>query len=190
MLQVSIIREEKEKVIQGLKKRRIQKVEESIEGILALDLKRRQTQQQQDALLSEANAIAREIGNLMKTGKKAEAEELKAKTVQIKKQISELGPELARTEDELQKALYALPNVPSSSVPEGGGPDDNKTVHEAGKIPTLHSGALPHWDLIRKYDIIDFELGIKIAGAGFPVYKGKGARLQRALINFFLDEAE
>ena len=190
MLQVSHIREEREKVIQGLKKRRIQNVEESIKGILSLDLKRRQTQQQQDNLLAEANTLAREIGNLMKAGKKAEAEELKLKTVQMKKQISELGPELSRTEEELQKALYAIPNVPALGVPEGGGPDDNVKVSEWGSLPTLPAEALPHWDLIKKYDIIDFDLGIKIAGAGFPVYKGKGAKLQRALINFFLDEAE
>ena len=190
MLQVAIIREEKEKVIQGLKKRRLQNVEQSVEGILALDKKRRQTQQQQDALLSEANSIAREIGNLMKTGKRAEADELKTKTVEVKKQIAELGPELSKTEDELQKALYALPNLPSDKVPEGGGPDDNLTLQEWGKAPTLFEGAVPHWELIKKYDIIDFDLGTKIAGAGFPVYKGKGAKLQRALINFFLDEAE
>ena len=190
MLQVSIIREEKEKVIQGLKKRRLHNVEQSVEGILALDKKRRQTQQQQDALLSEANSIAREIGNLMKAGKRTEADELKVKTVEIKKQIAELGPELSKTEDELQRALYGLPNIPSDKVPQGGGPDDNQTVHEWGKEPILFEGALPHWELIKKYDIIDFDLGIKIAGAGFPVYKGKGAKLQRALINFFLDEAE
>jgi len=190
MLQVSILREEKEKVIQGLKKRRLSNAEQSIEGILSLDLKRRQTQQQQDALLAEANSLAREIGNLMKAGKKQEADELKAKTVQMKKQITELGADLSNTEVELQKALYAIPNVPYTKVPEGGGPDDNVVVHEAGQKPSLHADALPHWDLIRKYDIIDFDLGIKISGAGFPVYKGKGAKLQRALINFFLDEAE
>lgn len=190
MLQVSFIREEKNKVIQGLKKRRLRNVEESIENILKLDQKRRQTQQQQDALLSEANSLAREIGNLMKSGKKDEAEALKQKTADLKKQIAELGPELSGTEDELQKALYAIPNVPAEKVPEGAGADDNVTVHEWGKVPALPQGALPHWDLIKKYDIIDFDLGIKIAGAGFPVYKGKGAKLQRALINFFLDEAE
>ena len=190
MLQVSFIREEKNKVIQGLKKRRLRNVEESIENILKLDQKRRQTQQLQDALLSEANSLAREIGNLMKSGKKDEAEALKQKTADLKKQIAELGPELSGTEDELQKALYAIPNVPAEKVPEGAGADDNVTVHEWGKVPALPQGALPHWDLIKKYDIIDFDLGIKIAGAGFPVYKGKGAKLQRALINFFLDEAE
>lgn len=190
MLQVSILREEREKVIQGLKKRRLPNVEQSIEGILSLDLKRRQTQQQQDTLLAEANSLAREIGNLMKSGKKQEAEALKARTVQMKKQITELGVDLSNTEDELQKALYTIPNVPSAKVPEGGGPDDNVVVHEAGMRPSLAADALPHWDLIRKYDIIDFDLGIKISGAGFPVYKGKGAKLQRALINFFLDAAE
>lgn len=190
MLQVSVIREEKEKVIKGLEKRRIRNAEESIEEVLKLDKKRRQTQQQQDSLLSEANSLAREIGSLMKSGKKSEAEALKARTVEMKKQIAELGPELSKTEDELQRALYALPNIPYEKVPEGGGPDDNVTVHQWGEVPQLFEGALPHWELIRKYDIIDFDLGIKIAGAGFPVYKGKGAKLQRALINFFLDEAE
>ncbi|MGC1243056.1 MAG: serine--tRNA ligase [Chryseosolibacter sp.] len=190
MLQVSILREEKDRAIQGLKKRRLPNVEQSVDGILDLDLKRRQTQQQQDALLAEANAVAREIGNLMKSGKKEEAETLKAKTAQMKKQIADLGIELSSTEEELQKVLYTLPNVPNVKVPEGGGPDDNVVVHENGQVPALPADALPHWDLIRKYDIIDFELGIKIAGAGFPVYKGKGAKLQRALINFFLDEAE
>lgn len=189
MLQVSILREEKEKVIQGLTKRRLPNVERSIEGILNLDLKRRQTQQQQDALLAEANSIAREIGNLMKSGNKEQAEELKSKTVQMKKQIADLGAELSATEEELQKVLYTIPNVPHIKVPEGGGADDNVVVHEKGNAPSLPADALPHWELIRKYDIIDFDLGIKIAGAGFPVYKGKGAKLQRALINFFLDEA-
>lgn len=189
MLQVSILRDEKEKVIQGLKKRRLRDVEQSIEGILGLDLKRRQAQQQQDALLAEANSIAREIGTLMKSGNKEKAEELKSKTAQMKKQIADLGGELSSAEAELQKALYTIPNVPHTKVPDGGGPDDNVVVHEHGSIPTLPADALPHWELIRKYDIIDFDLGIKIAGAGFPVYKGKGAKLQRALINFFLDEA-
>jgi seryl-tRNA synthetase len=190
MLQVSVIREHKEKVIEGLKKRRLKNVEESVDAILKLDLKRRQTQQQQDALLFESNSLAREIGSLMKSGQKVEAEAIKEKTSRIKKQIAELGPELSGTEVELQKLLYTLPNVPAEKVPQGGGPDDNLTVHEWGAVPTLPDGALPHWELIKKYDIIDFDLGIKIAGAGFPVYKGKGAKLQRALINFFLDEAD
>lgn len=190
MLQVSLIREEKEKVIEGLKKRGLRDVEVRVEEILELDKKRRQTQQQQDALLAESNSLSREIGNLMKSGKKSEAEALKVKTAQMKGQIAELVPELTKTEDELQKALYALPNIPSEKVPPGGGPADNIVVRSWGDPPTLGGEALPHWELIKKYDIIDFELGTKIAGAGFPVYKGKGAKLQRALINFFLDEAD
>jgi seryl-tRNA synthetase len=190
MLQVSTIREEKEKVIAGLKKRRIKGIEQTLDSILSLDQKRRQTQQQQDSLLAESNNLAKEIGSLMKGGQKDEAEKLKARTAELKKQIAELGPALTQTEEELQRLLYAVPNVPHEKVPEGGGPDDNLKVYEWGTIPTLTGDAVPHWDLIKKYDIIDFDLGNKIAGAGFPVYKGKGAKLQRALINFFLDEAE
>jgi seryl-tRNA synthetase len=189
MLQVSTIRDEKDKIIQGLKKRRLKNIEQTIESILSLDQSRRQTQKQQDEFQGEANALAKEIGALMKSGDKQKAEELKARTAQIKTQTAELSAQLANTEAELQKLLYAVPNVPSEKVPDGGGPDDNITVHQHGAIPTLSSDAQPHWDLIKKYDIIDFELGTKIAGAGFPVYKGKGARLQRAMINYFLDEA-
>lgn len=190
MLQVSAIREEKGKVIEGLKKRRIRGIEDSLDKILSLDQQRRQTQQRQDALLAQSNSLAKEIGALMKAGQKETAEDLKIKTAEIKRSLADLGPELTRIEDELQKALYAIPNVPHIQVPDGGGPDENKNVYEWGKIPLPDSNALPHWDLIKKYDIIDFDLGNKISGAGFPVYKGKGARLQRALINFFLDEAE
>src|SRR5687767_5390188 len=128
MLQVSIIREEKEKVIRGLNKRRLKHIDGVIDQILSLDLKRRQTQQQQDGLLGEANVLAREIGSLMKNGKKDEAEALKSRTADMKKTIAELGQELAKTEQELQKVLYTLPNIPSEMVPEGGGADDNKTV--------------------------------------------------------------
>jgi seryl-tRNA synthetase len=190
MLQVSAIREEREKITQALKKRRIKNVEESLEQILLLDQRRRQTQQRQDGLLAESNTLAKEIGALMKAGQKDQAEAMKARTADIKKTIADLGPELTAIESELQKLLYQIPNAPHERVPEGGGPDDNLKVHEWGKMPALAADAVPHWDLIKKYDIIDFDLGNKIAGAGFPVYKGKGAKLQRALINFFLDEAE
>ncbi len=190
MLQLSILREEKERVIHGLKKRRLKNIEDTIDRVLSLDSVRRETQQQHDALLAEANAIAKEIGNLMKSGKKEEAEQRKARTGELKKQVAELSERLTATADDLQKLLYTIPNVPHADVPDGGGPEDNITVHERGAKPTLDSNAVPHWDLIKKYDIIDFDLGNKISGAGFPVYKGKGARLQRALINFFLDEAE
>lgn len=190
MLQVSTIRDQKEKVIAGLRKRRIKDIEQTLDHVLSLDQDRRQTQQKQDALLAESNSLAREIGALMKAGNKEEAEKIKVRTADLKKTIAELGAELTRLERELQEQLYGIPNVPHEQVPDGGGPDDNITVHEWGKIPQLGGDALPHWELIRKYDIIDFELGNKISGAGFPVYKGKGARLQRALINFFLDRAE
>jgi seryl-tRNA synthetase len=189
MLQVATIREEKDKVIQGLRKRRLKDIETSIEKILTLDSKRKQIQKQQDDFQAESNTLAKEIGNLMKSGQKDQAENLKVRTAEIKKQIGDLSPELVQTEEELQKALYAIPNVPHERVPEGGGPDDNINVYEHGTVPQLGPDAVPHWDLIKKYDIIDFDLGNKIAGAGFPVYKGKGAKLQRALINFFLDQA-
>jgi seryl-tRNA synthetase len=190
MLQVSVLREDKDKVINGLKKRRLKNIEATLENILSLDQKRRQTQQQQDNLLAESNTLAKEIGALMKAGQKEQAEKIKARTAELKKSVADLATDLGKTEEELQKLLYTIPNVPHEKVPDGGGPDDNLKVHEWGTIPQLGSDAVPHWDLIKKYDIIDFELGNKISGAGFPVYKGKGARLQRALINFFLNEAE
>lgn len=190
MLQVATIREEKERIIQGLKKRRFKNIEESIESVLSLDQKRKSTQRQQDDLLAESNSLAKEIGTLMKSGKKEEAEQRKTRTAEIKKIVVDLSAELIEVEEALQKVLYTLPNIPNTKVPEGGGADDNLEVHKYGVIPSLSADAQPHWDLIKKYDIIDFDLGNKISGAGFPVYKGKGAKLQRALINFFLDEAE
>ena len=190
MLQVATIRDEKEKIIQRLKKRRLKNIEETIEHVLTLDQTRKQTQRRHDDLLAESNTLAKEIGNLMKSGQKIQADQLKIRTAEIKTSVAELAAELGKTEEELQKILYTIPNVPNTDVPEGGGADDNKEVYKHGSVPILSADALPHWDLIKKYDIIDFELGNKISGAGFPVYKGKGAKLQRALINFFLDEAE
>ena len=190
MLQIHVVREDREKIIQGLKKRRLKDAEVLIDKAIALDQKRRETQRHNDDLLSQANNLAKEIGALMKAGEKEKAEEIKAKTSLLKKTSGDLTAELSTVEAELQQLLYLIPNVPADRVPEGGGADDNVTVHEWGKLPVLAADALPHWELIKKYDIIDFELGTKIAGAGFPVYKGKGAKLQRALINFFLSEAE
>jgi seryl-tRNA synthetase len=190
MLQVSVIREQKEKIIEGLRKRGLSSIDQTIEAVVALDQKRKDIQKRQDELLGEANALAREIGALMKSNQKEEAEERKARTAAIKKQTFDLGPQLTGVEDELQKLLYAIPNVPAEKVPAGKSAEDNLTVHQHGALPSLSPDALPHWDLIKKYDIIDFDLGNKISGAGFPVYKGKGAKLQRALVNFFLDEAD
>ncbi|WP_226391188.1 serine--tRNA ligase [Penaeicola halotolerans] len=189
MLQVNIIKEEKERILKGLAKRNFPHAEASIEEILQLDQNRRETQQQMDQLLAESNALAKEIGALMKSGQKEAAEKIKGKTAELKEASKSLGEQLNSLEEQLTRALYLVPNIPHESVPAGKSAEDNEVVLENGAIPTLDKGAVPHWDLIKKYDIIDFELGTKITGAGFPVYKGKGARLQRALINFFLDEA-
>lgn len=189
MLQLAVIREQKEQIIKALSKRRIKNIGETIEQVISLDQTRRQTQQQHDELLAESNKLAREIGDLMKSGKKREVEDRKAATAELKKKVAALNETLTNTAAELQRRLYQIPNAPHDDVPDGAGPEDNVVVHERGTTPRLPADARPHWDLIKTYDIIDFELGNKITGAGFPVYKGQGARLQRALVNFFLDEA-
>ena len=187
MLQVSYIRENKEKVINGLKKRHFKELE-LIDKILELDEKRRATQTELDNILSESNKISKEIGALMKAGKKEEAENAKIKTADYKELSKNLSSKLDETSLELTQMLYRIPNIPNEIVPEGKTADDNLNIFQAGEIPTLFEGALPHWELAKKYNIIDFELGVKITGAGFPVYKGKGAKLQRALISYFLDK--
>ncbi|WP_017731166.1 serine--tRNA ligase [Nafulsella turpanensis] len=189
MLQLIYIKDNKDTVLTGLKKKKFARAEETIEKVLSLDEERRHTQQQLDKILAEANNTARQIGQLMKEGKKEEAEKAKSEAAQSKSQSKELSDKLSATEEELTRLLYTIPNVPHPRVPEGSGADDNEVVVEAGEKPFLPATAQPHWELIKTYDIIDFELGNKISGAGFPVYKGKGARLQRALINYFLDEA-
>lgn len=189
MLQINVIRENTELVLEGLKKRNMRDAESLINQALAVDKVRREKQQQYDAVVGESNRISKEVGILMKAGKKQEADEMIAKMATSKKSAAEIGQEMAAAEEELQRILYLIPNVPSKDVPAGKGAEDNITVHTHGHIPALPADALPHWDLIKKYDIIDFDLGNKISGAGFPVYKGKGAKLQRALINFFLDQA-
>ncbi|HXI00960.1 MAG TPA: serine--tRNA ligase [Sphingobacteriaceae bacterium] len=188
MLQVSYIRENKEKVLERLAIRNF-KQPELVEQIINLDEDRRATQSELDLISAEANAAAREIGDLMRQGLKERAEHIKSQNTGHKQKIKELGDKLSAIETLLQSELLLLPNLPHDSVPEGVTPEENITVLEHGNIPQLPAHALPHWELATKYDIIDFELGNKIAGAGFPVYKGKGARLQRALINFFLDHA-
>ena len=189
MLQIQQIKENKEATIAGLKKKHFKNAEEAVEQIIALDDKRRETQNELDSTLAKSNALAKEIGGLMKAGKKEEAEAAKAETSTLKARSKELDETLKSIESELYEVQVTLPNLPHSSVPEGKTPEENEVILENGSIPTLAEDALAHWDLIKKYDIIDFELGNKITGAGFPVYKGKGARIQRALINFFLDEA-
>ncbi|PIB37930.1 serine--tRNA ligase [Maribacter sp. 4G9] len=186
MLQLQVIREDKENVLKALKKRNVD-AESMLNGVLLLDEKRRATQTRLDTILAESNKLSKEIGMLYKSGKAQEANALKEKTATLKEESKQLGEDLANTAEELQALLYQIPNVPNQLVPAGSSDEDNEEVFREGEIPKLVDGALPHWELAKKYDIIDFELGVKIAGAGFPVYKGKGARLQRALISYFLD---
>lgn len=189
MLIVSDIRENKTDFTAGLLKRGISDAEAVLDEVLALDEKRKSTQAQLDELLAESNKISKSIGLLMKEGKQAEANEAKAKTSELKAKTKELGQVLEETKQLLDDKLYQIPNIPNEEVPAGNSEDDNEVLFTVDNLPEVGEDALPHWELIKNYDIIDFELGIKITGAGFPVYKGKGARLQRALVNFFLDEA-
>ena len=189
MLQLQYIKEHTEEIIERLKIKNVENVEERIQEIIALDEKRRNLQQRSDSVKAEQNALAKEIGMLFKQGKREEAEAKKAQTTDLKAQEKELMEEQTAIEAELNAKLISLPNAPHITVPKGKSEADNVVVAEFGIKPQLPEDALPHWDLCAKYDIVDFELGNKITGAGFPVYKGKGARLQRALIDFFLDEA-
>ena len=189
MLQVSYIRENKEHVLERLAVKNF-KQPELVDEVIRLDEQRRQTQNTLDGISAESNAAAKQIGELMRTGKKEEAEAIKAKSNTYKEDIKKLSEQLATIEQELQQKILLLPNLPHSSVPKGSTPEENEVVLQHGAIPQLPANALPHWELATKYNLIDFELGVKITGAGFPVYKGKGAKLQRALIAFFLDEAE
>jgi seryl-tRNA synthetase len=188
MLQVAHIREDKARILEGLLKRYFPDAETLLDTVVALDDERKSIQTELDSILSESNKISKTIGQLMQQGKKDEAEAVKAKTAELKNSSKELSEKLGEVEKELNDKLYLIPNVPHESVKAGKGEDDNEILSEHGQKPSL-SNAKPHWELIKDYDIIDFDLGVKITGAGFPVYKGQGARLQRALENFFLDEA-
>lgn len=159
-----------------------------VDQILAKDEERKSTQKQQDDVLAQINSISKEVGVLFKSGKTDEANAAKEKSTSLKEEVKGLTQKLSDIEESLHQILVQLPNLPHESVPKGKGADDNVVVREGGVIPTMDKDVKPHWDLAKDYDIIDFELGVKITGAGFPVYKGKGSRLQRALINFFLDE--
>src|SRR5690606_35889079 len=186
MLQIALIRENKDKVIKALAKRNMDATD-AVNEIVQIDEQRRTVQSELEAIQAESNRISKEIGELMKAGEKEKATALRDKTTAMKEQVKELNEKSDALAAELTQKMYTLPNLPADIVPEGKSADDNLTVFQSGEIPKLHEGALPHWELVRKYDIIDFELGVKITGAGFPVYKGKGARLQRALISYFLD---
>jgi len=188
MLQLNFIRENTQEVIDRLAVKNYNATE-IIQEIITMDNNRRETQKKLDDSLAEANNIAKEIGILFKSGKQDEANELKAKTADLKVISKELSEKLEEIEYSLNQTLVQLPNLPHHSVPRGKSAEQNENIHQEGEIPQLYEGAVPHWDLCSKYDIVDFELGNKITGAGFPVYKGKGAKLQRALINFFLENA-
>ncbi|EAR13640.1 seryl-tRNA synthetase [Polaribacter irgensii 23-P] len=188
MLQVQFIRENKQIVLNGLAKRNFVNAETLIDNVLNTDENRRATQTSLDAILAESNKLSKEIGAFFQSGERQKATILKEKTVQLKEQSKQLSENLNALSESLQTLLYLIPNVPHESVKPGKSEDDNENIFSEGSIPNLGENALPHWELAKKYDIIDFELGTKITGAGFPVYKGKGAKLQRALINYFLDK--
>ncbi|MFN8776864.1 MAG: serine--tRNA ligase [Flavobacteriales bacterium] len=189
MLTVPYIRENKDHVLAGLAKRN-KDFGPAIEAILQADSKRKSIQTDLDSTLGEANLLSKEIGDLMKQGKREEAELRKAATATLKEKSRELDAQLGEIEGQLRDLLYTVPNVPHLSVAAGGSAEDNVEVFTWGQKPALSNSRKPHWELIEEYDLIDFELGTKISGAGFPVYKGKGARLQRAMINYFLDQAQ
>lgn len=189
MLTLQTLREQTQAVITGLSKRNFKEAESLVTQALEIDKLRRETQTSLDTIKANLNADSKKIGELMKAGKADEAAALRASVAASKDKVKTLEDNLTDFEKKQQDILYKIPNVPAAKVPAGKSAEDNLNVHQHGTIPTLHANALPHWELIKKYDIIDFDLGVKISGAGFPVYKGKGARLQRALINFFLNEA-
>ena len=187
MLQIAFIRDNQDKVIKALAKRNID-AKQTVQDVVSIDENRRATQLEMDNLLSETNKLSKEIGDLMKNGEKSKAEILKQKVYANKEKSNALSDKTDALAKELLDKLYTLPNLPSDLVPEGKTPEENLNIFEEGEIPKLHDEAMPHWDLIKKYDIVDFELGTKITAPGFPVYKGKGAKLQRALISYFLDK--
>ena len=188
MLLVKDIRDNKENLVKALSKRNVNALE-LLDQVIDLDDKRRKCILDLETLLAEGNQSAKAIGQLFKEGKGAEAKELQVKVKEGKEQVATLKEAVTVIEEELTTVLYGIPNVPHDSVPVGNSEEDNVEVNSGGEIPVLAEGSVPHWDLLKEFDLVDFEVGVKITGAGFPVYKGKGARLQRALINFFLDEA-
>lgn len=188
MLTIKTINDNPEAVIKKLAKKHFD-AKELVYKVLGEDKRRRDIQTELDGLLSDVNAKSKSIGMLMKEGKKEEADSLRSFVQEVKGRIQSLEADLKDAENQLQEMLVQIPNLPADEVPEGRVAEDNQEIKTGGTMPQLGEEALPHWDLAKKYDLIDFELGVKISGAGFPVYKGKGARLQRALINFFLDKA-
>ena len=203
MLTLKLINEETERVIRGLEKKHFAGAKEAIDNVLAIDKRRREAQQELDKCLNEQKQLSGQIGRLMKEGKKDEAEQVKTQVAQLKEKSKEMDEVMAKAQEEMTTLLCQIPNIPYDEVPEGRAAEDNHVVKSNLKECTANdtvgnwdvnpklgiANPLPHWELAKKYNLIDFDLGVKITGAGFPVYIGKGARLQRALINFFLDEA-
>lgn len=188
MIQLSVLREKSDFIIERLSVKNFD-AKSIVADVLNIDENRRKTQNELDQLLNKQNMLAKQIGELYKTGKKDEADMLKNQSGALKESSSKIQEELEILEQKMNAELVKLPNIPSATVPKGKTPEQNEIVSQEGSIPELGPGAIPHWEITEKYDIIDFELGVKLTGAGFPVYKGKGAKLQRALINFFLDKA-
>jgi seryl-tRNA synthetase len=188
MLQVSQIRQNKEEILARLAKRN-NDFSAVVNEIILLDDERKKSQAELDAILAESNQLARQVGELMKAGKAQEANAIKGRSAELKESAALLKDKMQAVEEQMQKLLWTVPNAPSDVVPSGKTPEDNEVVRSFGNIPDLSARKKPHWELASEYGLIDFELGVKITGAGFPVYRGKGAKLQRALINFFLDEA-
>lgn len=189
MIQISYIRDNKEDVLKRLDIKNFKDAETIIDSILKLDDYRKLTKHESDVIKSDSNILSKQIGDLMKAGKKEEVEILKLKNIELKKSEKDIDDQLKSIESDIHKILVTVPNIPNLSVPKGKTPEDNQVVNEIGEIPLLNDNAVPHWELVTKFDLIDFDLGVKLTGAGFPVYKGKGAKLQRALINYFLDKA-
>ena len=186
MLEINFIKENKDLVVKSLSKRNLDS-SSMIESVIEIDIKKRKIQTELDSILHQLNLISKDIGDLFKKGLQKDAQILKEKTVKLKENSKKLNEDLITTKEELQSILNKIPNIPHELVPIGKSEEDNVEIFSDGDIPKLMEGSLPHWEIAKKYDIIDFELGNKITGAGFPVYKGKGAKLQRALISFFLD---
>lgn len=189
MLSISTIVNNQETTVERLNKRGFADAQSTVDLVVRLDQLRRETQAELDETLAKSNNLSRQIGQLMKAGEREKAESIKQQTTELKNSSKVLSEALREHEEQLQQALYNIPNLPHASVPEGSRAEDNEIMYQHGEIPQLSEDAVPHWELIEKYDIIDFTLGNKVSGAGFPIYKGKGARLQRALVNYFLDEA-
>ena len=187
MIPLKLLRENKEAALEALQRRNFKELD-VVDSLLSKDEKRRKTQATLDGQLAEANQLAKDIGQLFKSGKAQEAQSLKERSAELKQSTKAMQEEMQQLEKSILALRYQIPNIPQKSVPAGNSEEDNEELEKGGRLPQLAEGALPHWELAKKYDLIDFDLGSKITGAGFPVYKGKGARLQRALINYFLDK--